>query len=92
MPRQAEGSPRLMLMRRELATEGIMRQTSVACCTGRRTSCMLELMNSLKESSCCRTRPFSSKKALMTAHASSCQEATGAGGESLRRGSFREVP
>ena len=41
--------------------------------TVKRASCMLELMNSLKESSCCRTRPFSSKKAWMTAQASSCR-------------------
>lgn len=35
-------------------------------------SCMVCWMNSLKESSCWRASPFSSKKLLMTVHASSC--------------------
>jgi len=35
-------------------------------------SCIVCWMNSLKESSCWRTKPFSSKKELMTTHASSC--------------------
>ena len=34
-------------------------------------SCMLVLMNSLNESSCCRTNPLSAKNADMTAQASS---------------------
>ena len=80
MPGQAEGSLWMLLMQRERRRDHWVQHER---CLSARTSCMLELMNSLKESSCCRTRPFSSKKALMTAHASSCQEATGAGGESL---------
>ena len=46
-------------------------------------SCMLLQMNSLKESSCCRTRPFSSKKAEMTAQASSCNARADEGDRSL---------
>lgn len=34
-------------------------------------SCIVCWINSLNESSCCRTKPFSSKKELMTTHASS---------------------
>jgi len=35
-------------------------------------SCIVCWMNSSNESSCCRARPFSSKKELITVHASSC--------------------
>ena len=54
----------------------VMHITALVIAPGERRhddrACMLLLMNSLKESSCWRTRPLASKYAEMTVQASSC--------------------